>query len=139
METRNIELNMKVICPYCGSEAKLVTGEVIRPRKPNLHSMKYWYCEPCNAWTGCHNDGGAKPIGSLANKELRKARSLVHKSLDLIMKLKNLSRTDTYKWLSNQLGSNQIWNMDINECSIAISICMMEINNSPSKIRAKFR
>jgi len=32
-----------------------------------------WLCKPCDAYVGCHNNT-ERPLGTLANKELRTAR-----------------------------------------------------------------
>jgi len=57
-------------CDYCQQQAKLVTGDIIYPHRPDLYSKKIWHCEPCRAWVGTHK-GTVKPLGRLANAELR--------------------------------------------------------------------
>lgn len=43
-----------VICDYCGNKAAQVTGRKIYPHRPDLFSLRFWHCEPCKAWVGCH-------------------------------------------------------------------------------------
>lgn len=74
---------MTVICSYCNKPAELVTGKEIYPHRPDLYPKKFWRCRPCTAYVGCHkpNAGygdGTRPLGRLANAELRAAKSAAH-------------------------------------------------------------
>ena len=67
------------VCGYCKQPAALITGAVLYPNKPKLAALRFWHCEPCGAWVGCHpaalNSGmgeGTVPLGGLANAELRR-------------------------------------------------------------------
>lgn len=69
-----------VACDYCGDAAKLVTGKAIYPHRPDLFRLHFWQCEPCGAYVGCHkkeggNGDGTKPLGRIANAELRAAKT----------------------------------------------------------------
>lgn len=59
-----------MICSYCNNEAKLVSGNVIYPHRPDLAYLRFWQCAPCAAYVGCHK-GTTKPLGRIANAELR--------------------------------------------------------------------
>ena len=65
----------KVICPYCEGAAKLVSGRVIYPHRPDLFKNNFWTCPPCKAHVGCHRPNirhgftGEEPLGRLANAE----------------------------------------------------------------------
>ena len=64
-------------CPYCGALAKLVSGGVIYTKS---ESKQFWACTfypGCDAYVGCH-PGTTKPLGTLANAALRKARGACH-------------------------------------------------------------
>lgn len=92
-----------VRCPYCRQDAVLVTGEVMYPHRPDLHQKKFWRCEPCAAWVGCH-DGTTNPLGRLADAELRAAKSAAHAAFDpLWTRPGGMRRKDAYKWLADQL------------------------------------
>ena len=74
-----------VTCPYCNNPAVLVGGDVIYPHRPDLYEKKFWQCDPCDAYVGCHRPGvgygdGTRPLGRLANAELREAKKNVHTS-----------------------------------------------------------
>jgi DNA-directed RNA polymerase subunit RPC12/RpoP len=65
-------------CPYCGGKAKLTGGGVIYNK--SWEHRKFWACEfypGCDAYVGCH-PGSDKPLGTLANAALRKARGACH-------------------------------------------------------------
>ena len=89
-------------CPYCKQRAELVTGETIYPHIPELYGSCFWRCRPCQAWVGCHKNT-CKPMGRLANTELRNARMAAHRVFDSLWKDHGWSRTKAYKWLAEQL------------------------------------
>lgn len=74
-----------MICPYCGKKAALVNGLVIYPKRPDLSSLSFYQCAPCNAYVGCHK-GTTKPLGRLADAELRKWKRAAHSQFDKIWK-----------------------------------------------------
>jgi len=95
---------MNVTCPYCRSAAKLVTGNVIYPHRPDLASLKFWQCKPCGAFVGTHkNSSSHAPLGTLANATLRRDRSQAHAAFDPLWRDGSMSRTDAYRWASNVL------------------------------------
>jgi hypothetical protein len=88
------------ICPYCNQEAELIDSIYIyRYRSYG----KMWICYRCDAHVGCHK-GTDKPLGTLANAELKKARQLTHKEFDRLWKKKHFTRTESYKMLADFLG-----------------------------------
>lgn len=89
-----------VICPYCQRTAALVDSIVI------YRTRSYgpaWRCAPCDAYVGCH-PGTERPLGRLANAELRKAKIEAHKYFDSIWREGHMSRSEAYRWLADQLG-----------------------------------
>jgi len=61
---------MTIICNYCGNNAEMVSGDAIYPHRPDLYHRKFYRCQPCGAYVGCH-EGTDKPLGRLANAELQ--------------------------------------------------------------------
>ena len=59
-------------------------------------------CKPCNAYVGCYPDG--RPLGRLANAELRRAKMAAHAAFDPVWKSGRMARSEAYSWLSKQLG-----------------------------------
>jgi hypothetical protein len=104
-----------VKCDYCGNDAKLVTGDVIYPHRPDLRKRKFWQCAPCDAYVGTHaNSRQAHPLGRLANAELRALKQRVHAAFDPIWQGGETSRTDAYRMLARGL------NIPERECHIGM-------------------
>ena len=128
---------MTVICDYCDRPAKLVTGNVIYPHRTDLFSKKFWQCEPCGAYVGCHpadtkhqrGDGdGAKPMGRLANAELRRAKQAAHAAFDplwLSSADRRGARAKAYAWLAEAIGISKanchIGMFDVDRCKAVVS------------------
>jgi hypothetical protein len=97
-----------------------------------------WVCVPCRAWVGCH-DGTQRPLGTLANSELRIARKQAHSAFDPIwmrkMRLSNCTkqqaRSHAYRWLAEKLGIEvaqcRIALMDVEQCSRVVWFCKNEL------------
>lgn len=90
------------ICPYCGKWSKKVNGDTIYPHRKDLYKKVFYLCEPCDAYVGCHPNT-TKPLGRLANEELRKAKSSAHMAFDKLWRGGNMSRGKAYQWLQRQL------------------------------------
>lgn len=119
---------MTVPCPYCSKEATLVSGDLIYPRRSDLHCLRLWACLPCGAWVGCHA-GTTQPLGRLANAELRRAKMAAHAAFDPLWRFKNQPqvRNAAYSWLAKQLGIPRdechIGMFDIEQCQQVVAIC----------------
>jgi hypothetical protein len=69
-------------CLHCGRKSRLAWGKEIYPRLKRLWVDPFWKCDNCNAYCGCHK-GTNVPLGFPANRDTRRARSLLHdKRLD---------------------------------------------------------
>ena len=126
-------IEKKVICPYCGSEAELVTGREIYPHRLDLYAKKFYQCEPCDAYVGCH-PGTENPLGRLADIELREAKMRAHAAFDPIWKSGNKKRGSAYAWLADQLGIDQkdchIGMFDVDMCQRVVEVCSGATMNS---------
>jgi hypothetical protein len=85
-----------------------VTGKEIYPHRADLADRKFWRCEPCGAYVGCHVKTG-KPLGRLANAGLRRLRIAAHEQFDKLWKVGDAEtlgkrRTSMYAWLARTLG-----------------------------------
>jgi hypothetical protein len=130
-----------VICPYCDQPAWLVPGIVIYPRRPDLAHKQFWRCKPCDAWVGCH-PGTERPLGRLANAELRAAKQAAHAAFDPMWKAKmrrdgcskGRARGAGYKWLAEQLGIEKkrchIGMFDVDHCRRVVQICETAMKRS---------
>ncbi len=121
----------RVKCDYCHGEAKLVSGREIYPHRPDLVAKQFWRCEPCDAYVGCHrrhpkdNRDGTKPLGRLANAELRREKQRAHAAFDPIWKSGQMRRKAAYAWLAEQLGISRanchIGMMDVDACRAVVA------------------
>lgn len=121
-------------CPYCGAASVLTTGAVLYPHRPDLHHRPFYHCAPCKAWVGCH-PGTTKPLGRLADAELRRAKSAAHAAFDRLWKAKmrrdgcskRKARGAGYAWLAKQLEIDparcHIGMMDVETCRRVAEIC----------------
>jgi hypothetical protein len=119
-------------CPYCDAGAVLH-----RSSAKFYHGRDYgpvWACVPCGAWVGCH-DGTEKPLGRLANKELRQAKIMAHAAFDPLWKpradgSRPMNRRDAYRWLAGRLGIPakrcHIGWFDAEMCQRVVDVCAEE-------------
>lgn len=87
-----------MICPYCNNPAQFVDNALVYGRRYGNSYMAYW-CKPCNAMVGVHENDPARPLGTMANKELREWRIKAHAAIDPIWKDGRLKRQKVYQWL----------------------------------------
>lgn len=123
-----------LLCPYCDRPVSLVTGRVLYPHFRGAWEKPYWFCAPCKAWVGCH-DGTQRPLGRLADAELRRAKQAVHAAFDPLWEAKmrrdgcskGRARGAGYKWLAEKLGIDRkrchVGMFDVATCLRAVEIC----------------
>jgi len=118
--------NNNPICLYCNKPSEKVTGREVYPHRRDLYNKIFYRCVPCGAYVGCH-PGTDRPLGRLANAELRKAKSEAHSLFDPLWKSGQLSRGSAYHWLQKQLGISQkechIGMFSLELCQKAIEAC----------------
>lgn len=125
--------NQIVLCSYCMKEAELVDSKEIYGRSYGL----IYLCRPCDAYVGVHKETN-KPLGTLANEELREWRKDVHAVFDPLWKEEYEKRDKNrykirhcwYQWLSTQLdlpyNECHIGMFNIDMCKKAHEVCMNE-------------
>ena len=114
-------------CPYCGNNAELKTGHHVYPHRPDLSHLKIWACTPCDAWVGTHkNSPDHKPLGRLANAELRRAKMAAHAAFDPIWKSGQMSRRKAYSLLAEKMGlpklKAHIGEFDVDQCKQVVML-----------------
>lgn len=90
-------------CPYCQKEALWCENKVIYGKNLGKSYMCY-HCKDCDAHVGCHKNT-KRPLGTMANKELRKLRVEAHALFDPLWKRGKMSRNQVYAWLSHKMGT----------------------------------
>ena len=112
-----------VNCPYCGQRAEYVDSRVIYGRS---YGMVY-LCRPCDAYVGTHK-GTDRPLGRLANEELRRWRNRAHALFDPLWRHGRYKgrRGAAYQWLANQMGltknETHIAMFDVKQCKRVVGI-----------------
>lgn len=100
-------------CPFCGAGVKLEDNiKIYRSRSYG----KAYICDnfpTCDTYVGVHKDTN-KPLGTLANKELRTLRMKCHEVFDPLWKSGRMSRSRAYRVLSD------IMSMDVNRTHIGM-------------------
>ena len=111
-----------VLCPYCGRQAEYVDSKAVYGRS---YGMIY-LCEDCDAYVGVHK-GTDKPLGRLADKELRYWKKAAHKAFDPLWKTRKMRRNQAYKWLAEQMGlppkETHIGMFDVAKCKKVVKVC----------------
>jgi len=120
-------------CRYCHEPAKLTRlGDIGYPYQRDYGPM--YVCIADQAWVGCH-PGTTKPLGGLANAELREWKIKAHAAFDPLWQAKirrdgcskSQARKAGYRWLSEQLSipfeKTHIGYMDVDECRRVVEVC----------------
>lgn len=121
-----------VLCAYCGAPAQLLADS-----SRIYHGRDFgpvWRCDPCEAHVGCH-PGTVKPLGRLANAELRQAKAAAHAAFDPLWRAKiartgcakSRARGAGYAWLAAQMGVEvrdcHIGMFDVAQCVRVVEVC----------------
>lgn len=97
-----------IYCCGCEKEvpAKLTTGAEIYPHRQDLKSLPFWICRKCYNYVGCHHKtkDRTRPLGNIPTRELRKARSHIHRILDPLWKRKGHDRKKIYSEIARGMG-----------------------------------
>lgn len=94
----------KIRCPYCGSLASKRPASYVYGKKADKNKFLY-VCDrypKCDTYVAATEKG--LPMGTLANKELRRKRIAAHKSLNRIWKKGFMTKEQVYVWLQSRLN-----------------------------------
>lgn len=91
-----------MICTFCNKPAIWTPNKAIYGKNFGK-SFMCWYCQPCNAYVGCHNNT-KKPLGTMADAATRIWRTRAHDTFDPMWKCGRISRDRAYKRLKNHFG-----------------------------------
>ncbi len=121
----------EIYCDYCSRRAEYVDSAVIYGKS---YGMIY-LCRSCNAYVGVHK-GSDKPLGRLANAELREWKKRAHAAFDPIWQYGRFRRrrNAAYEWLAEKMGltkeETHIGMFDVPQCKQVIQIVYNERRNS---------
>lgn len=139
-----------VICDYCGQPARLVKGSFLYPKRADLHSLNFYYCDNDHdpAYVGCHKGGdGKQPLGRLADDELRYWKSMAHNAFDPLWQRHSgcrifRTRRSAYAWLSKALNITgekcHIGMFDLAQCKQVVKVCFKAEFNNAQRLSAKY-
>lgn len=90
-------------CPYCHRPARLMDSAAVYDRSHGL----IWACIPCDARVGVHR-GTETPLGTMANRPLRRWRNRAHEAFDPLWRKDSprrifKTRGGAYGWLAIQM------------------------------------
>lgn len=121
-----------MICPFCDKEALFVPNEQVYRGKRYGESYMMYVCFPCDARVGVHHNDPARPLGTMATKELRDWRRKAHGHIDLLWRSGEMKRKHVYAALARLLGLKaiHIGESDIETCRRILDIPQKDIMES---------
>ena len=98
-----------ILCPYCGAKAILrpacdVYGVSERSVGRHLYVCSNW--PVCDAYVSAHVRN-KKPMGRLADGNLRHKRILAHRALKNYQTVTHMEKWAVYVWLQGKLGQGE--------------------------------
>lgn len=93
-------------CPYCGAQAQLRPASALGKASPAYRGKQFYVCTRypfCDSYVEAHASSGL-PMGSLANKSLRRKRREAHIALDRLWHQGYMTKSEAYRWLQVQMG-----------------------------------
>jgi len=116
-------------CPYCGGSVSFRSNAVIYGRE--YGSGRAYICDnfpSCDSFVGAHPDidksMAFKPLGTLADYELRQWRKRVHALIDPYWKKKIMQRGEVYAVVTHILQTQEqahVGQMTIEQCRLVLS------------------
>lgn len=99
----------KIYCCECKKDIQpwRCYGSKVYPNREDLKSLVFWLCGTCNNFVGSHKNckkGNERPLGVIANKEIKNARQHIHKILDPLWKDGKYLRKEVYSIISKKIG-----------------------------------
>lgn len=125
-----VEIITGRVCPYCGQKPQLIGSKDIYGDGEDYGRL--WACLACQAWVGCH-PGTQRPLGRLANADLRTWKREAHNWFDPLWKKKMEqgfkkyeARNSAYQWLADSMGIAKdlchIGMFDVDQCKVVVAI-----------------
>lgn len=120
-----------LLCSYCARRAVLLLDSA---PVYGIDRGPLWRCPSCPAWVGCHPRSD-RPLGRLADLELRRAKQAAHRFFDPLWRhavevrgwSRKTARGSAYRWLANELGipaeDCHIGWFDLGHCRRVVAVC----------------
>lgn len=122
------------ICPYCRSQTRVIDSALIYRGQSYGWAVACDKFPACDSYVGCH-PRSQRPLGRLADKELRLAKSRAHEALDRLWKPAGrrsrewvqARRQEAYRWLAGALGVKErhchVGMFDVDMCRKVVEVC----------------
>ncbi len=129
-----------ITCPYCGAPAVYRPAGAVyknntKQKGSHLYVCSHW--PACDSYVAAHRHNG-EPMGTLANKTLRRKRILAHKALNQLRVATHMSKWAVYIWMQMRLQLSpqeaHIGMFTEEMCDRLISLCEEAIHSN--RIRA---
>lgn len=128
-EKRVMEKLTTPVCPKCGKDGKRVDSSIVYGK--SYGDIWHCDCEPDGVYVGINKRSG-RPLGTMADKELREYRKQAHAAFDPLWKEHVMSRSKAYEWLSNAMNIEShfchIGMFDVEQCKIVIELSKKKRN-----------
>jgi hypothetical protein len=123
-------LNPPEKCDCCEGPAVLVQNRVLYGRNHGDWPV-LWFCLSCEASVGCHPQS-VYPLGRMADRATKNARTQVHQLLDPLWQEGPLSRDEAYALLAERMNvppweEVHVGEMTLEECARAAD-CLRELS-----------
>jgi hypothetical protein len=106
-----------IFCCGCQAEvqARLTDGKEIYPHRGDLAALPFWKCDACKNFVGCHHKtkNRTNPLGCIPTREIKEARSHIHRILDPIWKSGRYGRRELYAMIAHVLGVEEYHTAEI--------------------------
>lgn len=136
IELEKLHKSCTPICPYCNTASVFV------------ESKRIYRCDPCDAQVGVHKHNN-KPLGSLANADLREARKKAHGHFDPLWRYKikrdqisiSQARKSAYRWLAKEMNLEvstcHIGEFNLLQCQEVVNHCQPYIAKAMEELQKK--
>lgn len=127
---------VNIKCPYCGSKALLRPAAVVHGQEHSAPDAELYVCvryPACDSYVTAHRHNHM-PMGTLANKTLRRKRIATHAAFNRLWQSGLMTKRATYHWLQVQLGlpsdDAHIANFSEWRCNQVIQLCSQFLSPS---------
>lgn len=105
-------------------EARMTDGSEVYSHRPDLASLPFWKCDACKGFVGCHHKTKeqTKPLGVIPSRELKRARSEIHRILDPVWKRGKMKRGALYDEIAQRLGIEEYHTAELRDIETARNV-----------------
>lgn len=112
-----------IYCCNCDIDvdARLTNGAEVYPHRPDLAGLPFWRCDTCRSFVGCHHrtTDRTRPLGVIPSREIKRARSEIHRILDPIWKRGKMKRGEVYDEIASRLGIKEYHTAELRDIETA--------------------